>query len=365
MNKRVYFVDFARAYAICLALFDHSMNDFHVWENYSFEQYAVLKVFTTSATPTFLFLFGMMLELVYFPRLASSGLGAIKGKMIKRSLQCYAGFIMTSIAGLIGGFLTVKSAIGTAIFVSNNHYGNILKIYCILILAAIPLLMIRKRYGLKSIIGLSLGAWLIYPFTKDIVFQNGSIDIFMSTFFGIGRSSGPSALHAMTIVSLGMLSASFISFTKSRNFIRNNFIMLLLLLGLSFLFLSTMSWESFLDNYFSNTFRRENHPIYYTIALSVAVINVIIFSLLIPVSFKLKNKNSKLLVFGRNSLSAFTLANVILNLIYTYTRDGHFNILYPIVFIIVTYILIIFYEQWKIGRREKRKLSQAALANAA
>ncbi|WP_296622211.1 OpgC domain-containing protein [Marivirga sp.] len=345
MSKRVHFVDFARSYAIFLALTDHSFNDFGIWSTYAFSEYPFIKLLTTSATPLFLFLFGMMLELIYLRRLKEKGLSAIKPKLFKRSFQCYLGFILTSIAGLIGGYLTLKSAFATTFFAANTHYGNILKIYSVLIILAIPLLLIRKKYGIWSLIALSIAIWCFYPIFNSIDINNGSINIFMSAMFGIGESGGPSVLHSISIVSIGMLSASFIDFKDKWKFPKYNAILLLILLTITGFILFITPWGEFLDKYFNNIYRDTNHPIYYSVALSLAVIHIIIFSALIPLGTKLKPWTKHLLLFGRNSLSAFTIANIILNLIFLRIENISFSFLAPLGFILIVYILIFIYER--------------------
>ncbi len=352
MSKRVYFVDFARSYAICLALFDHSMNDFNIWENYSFNEYALLKLFTTSATPTFLFLFGMMLELIYFRRLKENGLEAIKPGLLKRSFQCYLGFFLTSIAGVIGGYLTLKRGFATLFFAANNHYGNILKIYAVLIILAIPLLFFRKRFGIWPTVLLALTYWVLYPLYEQIDIQNGNIAIFLSAMIGLGKSGGPSVLHSLVIVTGGMLSASFINYERKYDFAKKNVLLLgsLILVVIGVIYF--LSWDEFVQNYFTNEYRRNNHPVYYLVSMSLAVFTVLVFSIIVPLGIQLKDWTKHLLVFGRNSLSAFTLANIILNLIFLHITDFKFTLLAPILFILLMYFSLFFYEQ--LENRKKR-----------
>ena len=354
MKERVYFVDFARSYAIFLALLDHSLNDFNIWANYPFEQYAIIKLFTSSATPTFLFLFGMMLELVYFKRLRENGLSSIRPQLIKRSLQCYLGFMLTSLAGLIGGYLTLKGLVGSSFFVVNNHYGNILKIYSVLIILAMPLLLFRTKYGIWPIVILCCSYWIIYPITSQIQISNGNINNFTSSMFGIGNSGGPSVLHSLSIVTIGMLSANFIDFKNKWKFPRMNFILLMILvLGIS-IYLMFIPWDEFVEKYFSNEFRNSNHPLYYLLSLSLAIILVLFFSTLIPLGIRLKPWTRYLLVFGRNSLSAFTIGNIILNLIHTRIKDYTFNLTVSFAFILLVYFILLFYDKYETNQKNKK-----------
>ncbi len=354
MKQRVYFVDFARSYAIFLALFDHSLNDFNIWSNYPFEQYAVIKLFTSSATPTFLFLFGMMLELIYLKRLKANGLSSIRPQLVKRSLQCYLGFMLTSLAGFIGGYLTLKAFLGSSFFVVNTHYGNILKIYCVMIILAMPLLLFRRKFGIWLTVLLCCSYWLVYPFTQDFEFSNGSIGIFMSSIFGVGGKSGPSVFNSLSIVAIGMLSASFIDFKDKWKFPKMNLYLLLTLSILLGSILIFIPWKDFVESYFSNSYRYNNNPIYYLVALILAVIHVLVFSTLIPLNTKLKTWTRHLLVFGRNSLSAFTIGNIILNLIFLNIESYSFNLFAPLLFIIFVYSILFFYE--RIESRKKLKL---------
>lgn len=344
INKRVFFVDVARSYAIFLALMDHSLNDFGVWDTYQFEIFASMKTFTSSATPTFLFLFGMMLELIYFRRLQTKGLSAIKPQLIKRSLQCYLGYFLTIVAGVIGGVLLLKTAVAGTVFAANSHLGNILKLYTVLLILAIPLLLFRKRFGIWCVVIISLAYWALYPLFETISITNGSIANFTSTIFGFGGKSGPSIPHSLSMVTLGMLSASFISFEKPYKFLKCNIGILLSLLVLLSVFLYFEKWDQFLNNYLSNTYRRDNHPIYFLLATSLAVINVIVFSLLVPLGSRLSGTVNKSLVFGRNSLSAFTVGNIILNVFYEPITNNEWNILASLFFVAFMFFLLLGYE---------------------
>jgi hypothetical protein len=335
------------------------MNDFHVWENYSFEQYAILRLFTTSATPTFLFLFGMMLELVYFPRLKRNGLEAIKPALFKRSFQCYLGFILISLAGLLGGFLTLKRGFATLFLAANNHYGNILKVYAVMIILAIPLLLIRKKYGLKAVLIISISYWLLYPLFSPINIVNGNIAIFMSSLFGIGNAGGPSVFNSLIIVGLGMLSASFIDRNRKYKFLFRNLILLSFLLISILLVINQVGIHDFIENYFDNTYRNQNHPSYYLLSMSLALFTILVFSVLTPIGMKLKSWAKILLVFGRNSLSAYTLANILLNLIFLHLAEYTFSTWTPIAFIMLMYLTIFSYEKFNNRKNiEKNTLPQ-------
>lgn len=349
MTKRVYFVDVARSFAIFLALFNHSMNDFNIWEDYSHTTYAILKIVTSSATPIFLFLFGMMLELVYFRRLRDRGLDSIKPRLIKRSIQCYIGFMLTSLAGYFGGLNDLKALVGTAIFATNNHYGNILKLYSMLIILVMFLLVFRLRFGIWKTFFLCLSYWIIYPFTRGIEFAHPNIGIFMSTLFGVGEgTSGPTVFNSLSIIALGMLCSYFITQKRDNSyFIKKCLIILVVLLVPIIYFVLITPFPELMENYLGNVYRRDTHPIYYLVSTALAIVNVILFAMLIPIGTQLKSVYENFLLFGRNSLSAFTLGNIILNLIFFQIQGVNWSIWASMIYIVFVYGLLYVYEAFE------------------
>ena len=109
-------------------------------------------------------------------------------------------------------------------------------------------------------------------------------------------------------------------------------------------FLYFESWAEFTHKYLNNIYRRDNHPIYYLMATSLALMNVIVFSLLIPLGSRLNSTLNKSLVFGRNSLSAFTIGNIILNVFYEPITGNEWNILASFSFVAFMFFLLLGYE---------------------
>ena len=89
-KERLNFIDVARTLAIILALFSHAMIDFEGWKLLG-SIAAPIRLLTRSATPLFIFMFGMMLELVYLKKLEQQGLSPVAKRLAVRSLQCYIG----------------------------------------------------------------------------------------------------------------------------------------------------------------------------------------------------------------------------------------------------------------------------------
>lgn len=349
-SKRIYFVDFARSFAIMLALTDHGLIDFHLRDNYGPQTLTILKTLTTSATPTFILLFGMMLEIIYLSKLRKAGIRATAEGLVNRSFQCYIGYILTVIAGVIGGLQESKGALAAAFFFGNCHLGNILKIYTILLIAAVPLIWFRNKFGIWWTVALGFSPWLLYPLFQFIPDYHNNVEIFTSYIFGIGNQGGPSIMLGLPMVCLGMLAASFISFEHKRQFqFRTSGILLLMYVAVAIVFL-TVPLNEIHDNYIhngqrDNVYRDHNHPIYYLFSTTLGLTVAFLSSLLIPIGSHISKATHIFLAFGRSSLTAFTAGNIILNLTAKKLALYEWNELAVICFVVGVFLILIFYEK--------------------
>jgi hypothetical protein len=340
-SNRIYFVDFARSFAIMLALTDHSMNDFGMMPANT----PLLKVITTSATPTFLLLFGMMLEIIYLGRLRKAGIRKMAFGMVNRSFQCYIGYFLTVVAGVVGGLQAVKGAVAATFFFGNCHFGNILKLYTVLLIVAIPLLWFRNKYGIGWTVILGLSPWLVYPLFRFIPPFHNNVEIFTSYMLGIGDQGGPSVLHSLTLVTVGMLSASFISFENKINFYKKTVVILALLFALVAIVFLSVPFPVLKHNHLGNIYRDHNHPIYYLFSTTLGLTVALLSALLIPIGKKVSKGTYTFLAFGRSSLTAFTVGNIILNLIAARIALYHWNFLAPATFVLTVFLILQFYEK--------------------
>jgi hypothetical protein len=343
-SKRIYFVDFARSFAIMLALTDHSMNDFHIWEKYAMQTFTVLKVLTTSATPTFILLFGMMLEIIYLGKLRRSGIRQTASGLVNRSFQCYIGYFLTSVAGVIGGLQDLKGAFAEVIFFGNNHFGNILKIYTILLIVAIPLVWFRNKYGIKWTVALGLAPWLLYPFIKMIPHIHGNVDIFTSHMFGFGDQGGPSIMFSLTIVTVGMLAANFISFERKSDFQKKTGVVIGLFALAAVAVFMMVPKETIHLRYTTNDYRDSNHPIYFIFSTTLGLTVALISSFIIPIGSYISKPTHTFLAFGRSSLTAFTVCNIFLNLTALELAKHSWNELAVVAFVVGIFLILLFYE---------------------
>ena len=73
-RRRYIFVDVLCSLAIALAMAAHALNDFDVLSRLTEAEFTAVRFLTRAATPSFIFMFGMMLELVYARRISTSGI---------------------------------------------------------------------------------------------------------------------------------------------------------------------------------------------------------------------------------------------------------------------------------------------------
>jgi hypothetical protein len=345
-SKRIYFVDFARSFAIMLALTDHGMNDFDIWHKYSTKVFTCMKILTTSATPTFILLFGMMLEIIYLGKLRRSGLRKTASGLVNRSFQCYIGYLLTTVAGVIGGFKYFKGAVAEVIFFGNNHFGNILKIYTLLLLVAIPLVWFRNKYGIRWTMIVGFAPWLLYPLMQWLTPPDGNVGIFTSAIFGFGAQGGPSIMLSVSIVTTGMLIASFISFEDKGAFQKKTLAVIGVFLIAVVVVFMLVPAETLRQNYTTNLYRDHNNVIYYIFSTTLGLMVALVSSRIIPIGSHISNSTHTFLAFGRSSLTAFTAGNIFLNLTaLTILYKYQWNEVAVALFVLGVFLILLFYER--------------------
>lgn len=67
----------------------------------------MLKQFTRSATPIFVFMFGFMVEFVYTRRARNLGVSAVRRRIYVRSFQCYVAYALVSFSAYLGDYKTI------------------------------------------------------------------------------------------------------------------------------------------------------------------------------------------------------------------------------------------------------------------
>jgi hypothetical protein len=261
-------------------------------------------------------MFGMMLELVYARKVARRGgmTQDIVSRLIRRSLQCYAGYVVTVAAGWLVGLFDGAHAIQAAVFIFGAHHGNILKFYAVAILVAIPLLAFRHRYGLKAAIGVCLAVWACDPLFDALA------TIHIGRFGGIRSLITGDVLHGLTFIAAGMFLGNALrkpAPQRRRVFFRHaawivaccSVVIAILVLQAS----PTSVYHSYLDFW---EYRVSHHIGYYSIGLLKATLVAVGLYVLLPPTTQWLSPKAPALSFGRASLLSFTVGNVLLNLMY-------------------------------------------------
>jgi hypothetical protein len=367
MTGRIIFIDAARAHAILLALTVHALSTFgglaHLGENFW-----VVRIFTHSATPMFIFMCGMMIEIVYVRKAEVSGTSSVAGRLLVRSFQCYLGYCLIVSAGFFAGSFDAARAIKAFLFLDNSHFGNILRFYSIVLLLAVPLIFFRVRYGFITnilLLAIILLGFLYLPAGGSILrspFDHWELILVGSST----KSYGPSVWHGMTFISCGMILAfSLVSSQDMKKF----YFTLAVMTAVAFLLLvyifNQYSVHEILKDFVMAKLRGQNHFGYYVIGIILCFFYLLLFSLFFRQEGKVGLFSRMLLSLGKHSLFSYTLGNIILNLLrhenptYTLTALLGYTICFLFIMVIITASLSSFlHDIPKIIRRPGSESSQ-------
>jgi hypothetical protein len=268
-----------------------------------------------------------MLELVYHRRALRDGEPAVRGRLLRRSLHCYFAYLTTVAASVVAGRLTLAHAAAAAVFVHNTRFGNILKYYAVALVLAIPLLALRRRHGIASVVAVSLGAWVAIPLLDLVAWPDPSSPLSYLSATLVGRPAGRSwisVLHSQVLIGVGMLlgwSVARAAATERWNTFRTT---VAAVLGVCAAFVTgitiRLGARAVLSSYVMMRFRSAHHPAYYLISLMEGVAVVGAMSVLLPPGRRTGRWAAPLLVLGSSSLFAYTLGSCLLNLVPAHVR---------------------------------------------
>jgi len=317
--SRLHFIDFARTYAVFLALLAHSLETTGVIDRLGSDSLYV-RQFTRTATPMFVFMFGFMIEFVYATRARASGVESIRWRLQVRSFQCYVGYCLTSLCTWIGGYQSAYKFLASLAFFGNSRFGNILRVYAVILLLTPLLVQLRLRFGIRFVALCLAGVLLTFPWIVELkAVDFGMFNNPLNVLFGFGPPRrGPSVWHSLAFVLAGMLLAS--SLTGGAATLRSAFSRFyvhgLCLIAACALFWSVMvhdspaeAWVKFAEF----TYRGNNMPGYYLIGIVTSVVTITLCSLAIGTR-ELPRAVRFFLPLGLSSLLSYTTGNVLLNL---------------------------------------------------
>ena len=343
---RLNFIDVARSYAIILALFAHAMLAFGGFAALG-EEALKIKLFTRTATPLFVFMFGMMLELVYARKARENGLSSVVRRLLLRSAQCYLGYQLTVVAGMIGDHTTLRAGANALLFMDSAVFGNILRLYSVAMLLAIPIIWLRCRAGPLSLVIMLIAIWVGDIFLERYAGVSlGRFDALTGILFGTGSTlDGPSVWHGMTFVFAGMLVAASLHDWKEAGLKRFYYT----LFALTAVSLTVVAWlaadvslTGVIKRFASYNYRSHNHIGYYAVGLIACAITLFILSRIIPLHGKMPGWTRIPLAFSRSSLLSYSLGNIFLSLLPAAAASQSVSraVLYSVLFLIVLMLLM-------------------------
>ena len=320
MPNRIIGIDIARAVAILLVTWKHSMASFGArglldgWAGNSLEFLMQL------ATPTFLILFGVMLELVYRPRFERGLQQETACRLYKRALQCYGYYCLAIVVFfvLMGTYSAKSLPLVFTGFIS-VPYSHLLAFYTAALALAPLLILVRIRFGLSVLIGLAICVHLAHPMFRILppapeLFGRDYLQHMSGFLYGRGVDFiGPSLVHGLTIVCFGMLFGYGLRKAQNgpRAFVSVPKIPLAMAGVCAVIIAGFWNWQDpmeTLQTLLSADLRIESHPLYFSIGVLGTLILTCAFILLNDVC-GLRFGHS-LQVFGRRSLFAFGIGNI-------------------------------------------------------
>lgn len=314
-SRRVVFIDYARSIAIVFAIAAHAATWLHVYNPFGNA--------SRLATPIFALLFGVILELVYVPKIKTSGVSVVAKRLLIRSLQCYSVYLLTIWIGVLRGYISLDEAGYASIFLGRSLFNNILKFYAFALLLATPLLLARIRFGIGLPVAIGLAFWLIDPYLDHIPWPSADSRISYASNLLLGKpgagGAGLSFLPSMLLIGSGMIIGHAVrrdQLDENNRYFRR-FLATTMIVCISFLLVvairtSGMTLGNTARAFFAGEYERSN--LMYIACGGLAGCAILVLSL--ALSAILPNTgfaHSAATLFGRRSLLAFGGGNLLLN----------------------------------------------------
>lgn len=321
MKARIIGIDIARAVAILLVTWKHSMASFGArgvlegWTHYC------LEILMQLATPIFLILFGAMLELVYRPRFERGLEREIARRLYKRSLQCYGYYALAIIVffTVMGTYSIMSLPLVFTGFIS-VPYSHLLAFYTAALALAPLLILTRIRFGLGPLICAALLVHFAHPIFLQLppapeLFGRDYLQHMSGFIYGKGVDFiGPSLVHGLSLVCFGMLFGYSLKPTRTAAGVllmspRVSLIMVAICIVIIGAYFNWQSPTDSLQNLIAAELRINSHPLYFSIGILGAIIVTWVF---IALNDLLQlGIGRSLQVFGRRSLFAFGVGNIL------------------------------------------------------
>lgn len=214
-RRRIGQLDLFRYLCVTLAITSHIVIHHAIYDETEGGVGMMLKLVTRMATPSLVVLMGVMIEVVYSHRFEGRE-RAITVSLLHRALICGLTYLLLSL--LNDGFAwlnTLTTPDGPAW--KTEGYGAIFLTYALLLPVAPMWLWIRVKFGFLPIVLLCLAMVLVHALgLSDRSLVQGPLGLAASVFLGIGDARGPSVIHALGLMTIGMAIGNLL-FVRDRD----------------------------------------------------------------------------------------------------------------------------------------------------
>lgn len=303
-------------------MFSHSLIEFNFYQFRDFDTYAPFRFAIQMAPPIFICLFGAMLEIIYKPQFEQGQKKAVFQKLFNRGIQCYVLYVVTLFAQYALGQISIGYLLRCTLMIGVSPYADILKFYAFALALSPWLISLRVRFGLVFLLGAALAVHLLFPLLQlipypPLIFGKDYLGMPAGFLYGGGEGvGGPSILHGMTFVLVGMIigRAILLGFDEKYSVRRRG----VAILGSLFVFsisASILLWDletpfQTVRNIANMSLRNLNHPIYFSLGTSATIVCLVICIWLFDVR---KYSGARWVSFlGKASLFTFSFGNVLL-----------------------------------------------------
>lgn len=331
-SRRLHYIDSTRGIAAVLAVLAHLSTD-----QFRFVDHGLLGAtsgFTRMATPMFMTLFGVMIALVYIPRL-SRGPGEqdlVARRLMSRMVTCYLVYGAITLAAVLTGKIPPEKGLEAMVFANAGRFGEILKIYAVLFLVIVLTLPALKRYGFIWVLAMAGAGWLIGHVVAAIA-EPGIYPLQFVT--GYDRGFGPSVVHSLTFVAFGVAVGEAVSGRRS-------LLVPGILAGLSFAVLVAATWRlgpgTMAHGLGTYAFRTVNHPLYYAFGILATSGWLLVFALACSKGI-MKAPAGALAKLGQRSLFVYGFGNVAMNLLPKYAGEPWIGLALSVAFMAVLILM--------------------------
>jgi hypothetical protein len=228
-------------------------------------------------------------------------------------VQCYLAYGITVLIEWFNQQLSTADAQLAVIFMGNSLFSGILQFYTLFLLLAIPIIWLRRRFGIWMISVIPVLVWLVDIGLDQLVWPSlqQPLGHLTALLFGHPAVSNFSIWHALTFMSFGMLVGYMLKRSKKagnwKSYQITLVVLFLICLVISLVTVLPTTLNSFFFD-FSNTFRINHKIPYYSIGSMGAF-------LLLWITWKLRRflthplMELTVTVLGKDSLWAFAVGN--------------------------------------------------------